>query len=116
MTHEQHETPSAIMREHLLTAALGTHVERIEAHRITLEPTQQTGRHVHPGGVVGYVVDGTIAFEIAGYPAMTLEPGTVFFEPAGVVITRFDNTSDTAPATFIAFYPLKGDQVLIASL
>jgi hypothetical protein len=37
----------------------------------------------------------------------------VFFEPAGETIHRFDNLSDTEPATFIAFYLLTGDQPLI---
>lgn len=117
MTNDQHnDNTSAIAREHLLTGTFDAHIDRVEAHRITLRPAQRAGRHVHPGGVVGYVVDGVIAFEIEGQPATTLSPGVVFYEPPGATITRFDNVSDTEIATFIAFYPLAGDQPLISLL
>lgn len=107
---------SAIAREHLLTGTFDTHLDRIEAHRVTLRPGQRAGRHVHPGGVVGCVLRGEIVFEVAGQPATRLREGSVFYEPAGATITRFDNVSDTAAATFIAFYPLEGDQPLIRML
>lgn len=116
MTKDQHDSKGSIAREHLLTGEFDAHIDRIEAHRITLQPAQQAGRHSHPGGVVGYVVDGDILFEIEGQPMTSLHKGSVFYEPPGAVIARFDNASDTAPATFIAFYPLTGDQALIAML
>jgi quercetin dioxygenase-like cupin family protein len=97
----------------LLTGLLNAHIDRIESYRITLQPAQRTGYHFHPGGVVGYVVEGDILYEIEGQPATRLQAGSVFYEPPGVVIARFDNASDTAPATFIAFYPLIGKQALI---
>jgi quercetin dioxygenase-like cupin family protein len=120
MAHDQLDTPSAttnqIAREHLLTGTFGAHVERIEAHRITLQPAQKAGLHVHPGGVVGYVKDGDIFFEIQGQPATMLRAGSVFCEPPGATIVHFDNASTTATATFIAFYPLAGDQAFITFL
>ncbi len=116
MTKDQHASQGSIVRKHLLTGQFDAHIDRIEAHRITLLPAQQAGRHSHPGGVVGYVEDGDILFEIDGQPATRLRKGSVFYEPPGAIIARFDNASDTAPATFIAFYPLTGDQALIAML
>lgn len=113
MANDQHESISAVAREHLLTGAFGPQVERIEVHRITLQPAQKAGLHFHPGGVVGYVVDGEIAFEIKGQPVNTLRAGSVFYEPPDATISLFDNLSETATATFIAFYPLTGDQALI---
>lgn len=116
MTKDQRDSKGGIVREHLLTGLFDSHIDRIEAHRITLQPAQQAGRHSHPGGVVGYVEDGDILFEIDGQPATRLHKGSVFYEPPGTVITHFDNASGTATATFIAFYPLTGDQELIAML
>ena len=113
MTGNRDDSESAIAREHLLTAAFDAHIDRIEAHRITMQPAQTAFRHAHPGGVVGYVVEGDITFEIAGRPATTLRRGDVFYEPPGATINRFDNASDSA-ATFVAFYPLTGDQALIS--
>ncbi len=114
MTKDQHDSKDGIARVHLLTGLFDAHIDRVEVYRITLQPTQQTGRHSHPGGVVGYVVDGDILFEIDGQPATRLHKGSVFYEPPGVVIARFDNATNTATATFIAFYPLTGDQALIS--
>jgi|SRR5450755_2659804 quercetin dioxygenase-like cupin family protein len=116
MTGDQHDSKDGVIRAHLLTGLFDAHIDRIEVHSITLQPTQQAGRHTHPGGVVGYVVDGDILFEIDGQPATRLHNGSVFYEPPGAVITRFDNASDTVTATFIAFYPLIGDQALISML
>lgn len=116
MTSDQHDNTSALTREHLLTGAFESPIIRIEAHRVILRPGQKAGRHFHPGGVMGYVLDGEIAFEIAGQPATLLRCDSAFYEPPGVTILQFDNTSDTATATFVAFYPLTGDQPLISWL
>jgi len=80
---------------------------------VQLPPGQPAGPHFHPGPVTGYVESGLIAFEPDGQHARELRPGDVFVEPAGETIHRFDNLSDTQPATFIAFYLLTGDQPLI---
>ena len=114
MIKDSQDSAGAIVREHLLTGAFDAHIDRVEAHRITLQPAQQTGRHAHPGGVVGYVVEGDITFEIEGWPATTLRRRDAFYEPPSATIARFDNASDTATATFVAFYPLTGDQALIS--
>ena len=109
-----HPATFPVARQHLLTGHVGAHVDRIEGHRVWLQPGQQTGLHVHPGGVAGYVTDGEIAFQLEGGPAAVLRRGSVFFEPPGVLVRRFDNLSASEPAAFIAFYLLTGDQPLIA--
>jgi quercetin dioxygenase-like cupin family protein len=98
--------PPPIARRSLLSAEIGdaTQVERVEVARIELAPSQATGRHVHPCDVVGYVVSGTISFQIAGEPKVTLGPGAAFHEPAGHEITHFDNASHRETATFVACY------------
>jgi quercetin dioxygenase-like cupin family protein len=116
MPEDQRDSIAGVARVHLLTGEFDAQIDRIEVHRITLQPAQQTGRHTHPGGVVGYVVDGDILFEIDGQPAMRLQTGSVFYEPPGAVITRFDNAWTTATTTFIVCYPLTGEQALISTL
>ena len=60
------------------------------------------------------MASGLSTSERDGQPPRELRrPGDSSFEPAGETIHRFDNLSDTQPATFIAFYLLTGDQPLI---
>jgi|SRR5579859_608563 len=103
-------------RRHLLTGQFGSVVERIESHRIRLEPGQRAPLHEHPGGVMGYVEAGDIVLQVAGEAPVSLGPGDVFHEPPGARIARFDNVSTAAPAQFVAFYPLTGDQPLATLL
>lgn len=103
-------------RQHLLTGQIAAQVDRVEGHCVWLRPGQQAGIHVHPGGVAGYVTDGKIAFHLEGCPAQLLRRGSVFFEPPGAHIRRFDNVSASEPAAFIAFYLLAADQPLIAAV
>jgi quercetin dioxygenase-like cupin family protein len=108
-----------IERKALLTVVMDgvQSIERVEVKSITLAPAQRTGLHVHPCTVVGYVVEGAIAFQIEGQPAKVLKQGDAFHEAFGTPIVRFDNASETASATFIAFYLLgPGESRLIEML
>jgi quercetin dioxygenase-like cupin family protein len=76
----------------------------------------QTGRHKHPCPVIGYIAEGSAVLQIEGQRPQQLPTGSAFYEPADVIITRFDNASATAPMKFIAQYLLDGDQALIEML
>jgi len=106
----------SVQRQHLATVTVGRSIDRVEAHRVTLQPGQPTGLHFHAGGTIGFVVDGEIAFQLEGGPLTTLQSGDGFFEPAGQHVARFDNLSDTQAATFIACYPLAGEETLITMI
>jgi quercetin dioxygenase-like cupin family protein len=107
----------AIQRKQLLTAVLGNRrVTSADVREIRLEPGQQSGRHLHPCAVLGYIVQGTAVYEIEGEAVETLPAGSAFYEPAERVIANFGNASDTEPMTFIAFYLKDGDQELITML
>jgi quercetin dioxygenase-like cupin family protein len=110
--------PAPIVRAELLSAALAdtAAVERIEVARIELAPSQAAGRHFHPCDVVGYVVSGTIRFQVAGATEAILEAGAAFHEPAGAEITHFDNASDRRPAAFIACYLLPPGQTRLIEM
>jgi quercetin dioxygenase-like cupin family protein len=106
-----------IQRKQLLTAALGArNVTSVDVREIRLEAGQQTGRHLHPCPVLGYIVEGTALYQVEGQPAKTLVAGSAFYEPAEVVIAEFSNASDSVPMTFVAFYLLDGEQSLIEML
>ena len=104
---------SRVTREHLLSADFDARIDRIEAYRVTLRPGQKSGDHVHPGGVIGCVLNGEVLFAPQSQEQRRLGPGDAFFEPPGVPIAHFDNASETATTIFIAFYPLAGAQALI---
>ena len=103
-----------IIRKPLLTASpINKTVNRVEVKEITFKPLQQTGFHLHPCPVVGYIVEGTANFQVKGGQMQTLKAGDAFFEPANTVIEHFDNASDSRPLKFVANYLLtEGDQLI----
>jgi quercetin dioxygenase-like cupin family protein len=106
-----------ITRKPLLTAMLtDRNVDAVDVREIRFAPGQQTGRHLHPCTVIGYVAEGTAILEIEGQPPQRLPAGSAFHEPAETVIADFRNASDSEPLTFIASYLLSGDQELITLL
>ena len=49
------------------------------------QPGATVGAHTHPGEEAGYLLEGTLVFEQAGKPTVTLKAGETFFVPAGTV-------------------------------
>lgn len=102
----------AIYRKPLFTAVLeqAKKVGKVEIKEIVFQPSQKTGLHFHPCPVVGYIAEGTVAFQIEGGEERTLRAGEAFFEPPNVKILKFDNASDTKGMKFIAFYLLDASE------
>jgi quercetin dioxygenase-like cupin family protein len=67
------------------------------------EPGATVGRHTHPGEEAGYLLEGTLVFEQAGKPTVTLKAGETFFVPAGTVHDATNKGSSRARvlATYI---------------
>jgi quercetin dioxygenase-like cupin family protein len=108
---------TTILRKPLLRAFLPkNHVTSVDVREITFQPNQEAGRHKHPCPVFGYIAEGSAVLQIEGQPPQELQTGSAFYEPAYVIITRFDNASATAPMKFIAHYLLDGEQTLIEML
>jgi quercetin dioxygenase-like cupin family protein len=107
----------AIQRKQILNAVLGNrNVTSADVREIRLEPGQQSGRHLHPCAVLGYIVAGTAIYQIEGQAEQTLPAGSAFYEAADTVIANFGNASDAEGMTFVAFYLLEGEQELIRML
>jgi quercetin dioxygenase-like cupin family protein len=106
-----------IQRRQLLSAILNDRkITSADVREIRLEAGQETGRHLHPCAVLGYIVAGTARYQIEGQVVQVLPAGSAFYEPAETVIASFSNASDSEPLTFVAFYLKDGDQDLITML
>jgi len=66
--------------------------------------------------VVGYIVSGSIYFQVKGDSAIILKAGDPFYEPAGTVITHFDNASTAAPVKFVLNYLMNNEKDFIILL
>jgi len=79
-------------------------VKLVRGARIKFAPRQPTTLHRHPISVAGVVTAGSFVFKREGEPEKIIRTGDAFFEPAGVTIEKFDNSSSTEPAELVAFY------------
>jgi quercetin dioxygenase-like cupin family protein len=105
-----------IIRKQLLSVPFSNkNITSIEVREIKFEPGQETGRHMHPCPVLGYIAEGEAVVQVEGQPEQRLVAGDAFYEPAGAVM-RFDNASSERPMKFIAYYLLDGKQDLIQML
>ena len=75
----------------------------IIVQRIELAPASSASPHVHPGMVTGYVVSGTLEFQVAGEPLLTLHAGDTFFEPPGSKHMVARNPDQSEKTVLIAF-------------
>lgn len=108
---------SKIVRKELFKAQIGRQpVSTVDVREIVFQPGQKTGLHRHPCPVVSYVVEGTIRFQARGERMKTVHAGQICYEPAGAIIEKYDNASETARAKFIGFYLLNGQKELIEML
>jgi quercetin dioxygenase-like cupin family protein len=113
MRTDEPQIAAAVGRESLLMADFDDCVGHVETQRVTLPPGLSVPRHCHPGGAVGYVVEGEIVFQPEGHEQRRLRVGDTFYERPGAAISHFANASSSAPAIFVAFYALTGNQALI---
>jgi quercetin dioxygenase-like cupin family protein len=90
---------------------------QMTASEVSYAPGQMSGRHRHPGFVIGYVLEGEYLFAVNDNPPATLKPGQMFFESfdkPGEVHAVSGNASKTAPAKILAIvFTKKGDPVTI---
>ncbi|MCS5718794.1 cupin domain-containing protein [Herbiconiux sp. CPCC 205763] len=80
----------------------------VQVRRITMQPNVVGGRHHHNGPVFGAIEAGSAVFQVDGGPETLLRAGDVFYEPAGVLIDRFDATSEGV--TFLGYFLSGADE------
>ena len=71
-----------------------------------LPPGGESGKHTQPGNEFVYILEGSVIFEAAGKPPVTLKAGESFQTVAGEV-HNVKNASATAPGKALAFYIVK---------
>lgn len=90
---------------------------QMTASEVSYAPGQMSGRHRHPGFVVGYVLEGQYQFAVDDNPPATLNVGQMFFESfdkPNEVHAVSGNASKTQPAKILAIvFHKKGDPVTI---
>lgn len=97
---------SPIARSTLLDQHLGsaTDVSHVEVRRISISPFTVGGAHTHNGPVFGVIESGSATLQIGQGDETILRAGDVFYEPADVVISKFD-TADEA-VVFLGYFLL----------
>lgn len=93
---------------------------QMTASEVSYAPGQMSGKHRHPGFVIGYVLEGQYLFAVNDNAPATLERGQMFFESfekPGDVHAVSGNASKTAPCKILAIvFTKKGDPVTIPGL
>jgi quercetin dioxygenase-like cupin family protein len=88
---------------------------QMSATEVSYPPGESSGRHRHPGFVVGYVLEGQYRFAVNDQPPAVLAAGQVFFESfegPGDVHAVSGNASTTQPCRILAMvFTKKGDPV-----
>ncbi len=64
---------------------LGTPGREVVQARAEFDTGASIGKHTHPGEEFGYILEGSLEFEIAGKPNATLKAGDAFFIPPETV-------------------------------
>lgn len=58
----------------------GAELDEANIVRFDVEPGWQTERHIHPGHVFVYVLEGTLEIDVEGEPRRTVSAGGAFHE------------------------------------
>lgn len=103
-TPTEAQTTGTISRIKHLTTGIVETATVLDMQEVSLPPLTPAPVHAHPCKVIGYLLSGTILFQIGDEKPVVLKSGDPFIEPANTRITHFDNISDTDPARFLAIY------------
>ncbi|HMI19814.1 MAG TPA: cupin domain-containing protein [Sphingomonas sp.] len=79
--------------------------------RVDFAPGAVAGAHTHYGEEIIYVLGGTLEYQLADQPPVTLKAGGVLFVPTGVV-HRARNVG-TGPASELATYVVEKGKPLV---
>lgn len=105
-----------VSRKELLKEIVDQNLSSVETQEITLAAGVRAPKHMHPCPVVGYVISGSVIFQIEGEEQKTLHEGDAFYEPKNKTILHFDNASKEEALTFVVFYLKEGNEENIRML
>jgi quercetin dioxygenase-like cupin family protein len=109
--------PSAKQLVQRDTPAVNLDGWQMTASEVAYPPGEASGKHRHPGFVIGYVLEGQYHFAVNDQTPAVLGPGQMFFESfdaPGQVHAVSGNASATQPAKILAIvFSKKGDPITI---
>ena len=90
---------------------------QMSASEVSYPPGESSGKHRHPGFVIGYVLEGQYRFAVNDQAPVVLAPGQMFFESfdaPGQIHAVSGNASSTQTTKILAIvFTKKGDPVTI---
>jgi quercetin dioxygenase-like cupin family protein len=102
---QTNQMPGASRRREVIKQNLPGEPEReITLIEVTYPPGTGSLPHVHPSGVMAFVVSGSITSKVDEAPEQTFHAGEAWWEPPGAVHRISRNASNTEPATLLAIY------------
>lgn len=115
--HEAHAAPSSKPLAQKDAPKVNLDGWQMTASEVSYPPGESSGRHRHPGFVIGYVLEGQYRFAVNDQPPVVLSPGQMFFESfdtPGEVHAVSGNASTTQTTKILAIvFTKKGDAVTI---
>src|ERR1035438_8880086 len=69
---------------------------------LTFPPGMTSPKHVHPGFILGYILEGEYRFQVEGEQEKVLLTGDVFYEAPGSIHLASGSASTTRPARILA--------------
>ena len=102
---------AGIKRTDLQRHDLGVPGHEVIQVRVEFAPGVAFGRHTHPGEEIVYVLEGSLEYEVAGKPPVTLRAGDVLFIPARTIHAA-RNVGRTPGAELATYVVEKGKPVL----
>lgn len=77
--------------------------KEVDAVRLDIPPGWQTPRHIHPGNVFVYVLEGSVEIDLAGGQKQTASAGEMLYEtPNQAMVGR--NASSSEGAKILVFF------------
>jgi quercetin dioxygenase-like cupin family protein len=81
--------------------------------QLIFPPGFVSAKHVHPGFVLGYVIEGELRLHIEGEPETVLPVGEVFYEAPGAIHLPSGSASATKQARVLALvFSEKGKELM----
>ena len=116
-TREAAAAPAAKQIAQRDTPAVNLDGWQMTASEVSYPPGEASGKHRHPGFVIGYVLEGQYRFAVNDQAPVVLGPGQMFFESfdaPGQIHAVSGNASTTQTTRILAIvFTKKGDPVTI---
>ncbi len=99
---EQEYKPKAKVTSLVETPLAGVKGKTVIIKHFEIPPGFVGGKHIHPGPVFVYVLEGEITIDTEATGRQTIKPGQLYQEPIRTVM-QGRNLSTTDPAKFVVF-------------